>query len=69
MSRLKKDLPDKRIIFIANCGIKDEVVECMTNAAERLGAECVKLHDIDKMAGHPTALGMSQICQQVLSAL
>lgn len=69
MSRLKNDLPDKRIVFIANCGIKDEVVDCMKNAAARLGAECIELHDIDKMAGHPTVLGMEQICMQVIDAL
>ena len=69
MSRLKNDLPDKRIVFIANCGMKPEIIECMKNAAERLGAECVELHDIDKMAGHPTVLGMEQICNQILEGL
>ena len=69
MGRLKADHPDKRIVFIANCGIKDEVIDCMAKAADRLGAECIKLHDIDKMAGHPTVLGMEQICDQVIGKL
>lgn len=69
MSKLKEDHPEKRIVFIANCGIKDEIVNCMKNAATRLGAECIALHDIDKMAGHPTPLGMEQICEQVIKGL
>lgn len=69
MGKLRADHPDKRIIFIANCGIKDEIVNCMKNAASHLGAECIVLHDIDKMAGHPTSLGMEQICRQVLEKL
>ena len=69
MSKLKEDHPDKRIVFIANCGIKPEIVECMKNGAARLGAECVVLHDVDKMSGHPTSLGMEQICEQVIEQL
>ena len=69
MSKLREDHPDKRIVFIANCGIKDEIIACMKNGAERLGLDFVELHDIDKMAGHPTVLGMEQICAQVLEKL
>lgn len=66
MNRLKEDLPEKRIVFIANCDIKPEIVDCMTASAERIGVECVVLHDVDKMSGHPTVLGMSQICEQII---
>ena len=65
MSKLREGHPDKRIVFIANCGIKDEIISCMENGAARLGVDFVRLHDIDKMAGHPTVLGMEQICGQV----
>ena len=38
-------------------------------AAQKMNVEFVALHDIDKMAGHPTALGMTQICEQVIEKL
>ena len=69
MSKLREDHPDKRIVIIANCGIKPEIIECMRNGAERLGMDFVGLHDIDKMAGHPTSLGMEQICRQVIEVV
>lgn len=69
MSTLKENHPNVRLIFIANCDIKDEVVDCIKHASERLGVESVMLHDIDKLAGHPTVLGMEQICKQVMDAL
>lgn len=69
MDTLKKDHPNARLVFIANCDIKGEVVDCIKNAAARLGVETVVLHDIDKECGHPTPLGMEQICKQILEQL
>ena len=69
MDTLKKDHPDARLVFIANCDIKGEVVDCIKNAAARLGVETVVLHDVDKECGHPTPRGMEQICEQILEQL
>ena len=69
MSKMKEDLPDTRIVFIANCEIKAEIIECIKNAAERIGVECVELTGVDKNNGHPTILGMSQIYEQVVKKL
>lgn len=69
MSRLKQDLPHARIIFIGNCDIGDTIIDCMEHAAKRLGAEFVRLHDIDKQAGHPSVTGMGQISKQILEQL
>ena len=69
MSKMKEDLPDTRIVFIANCDIKSEIIECIKNAAERIGVECVELTGVDKNNGHPTILGMSQIYEQVVKKL
>ena len=69
MTVLKQDHPRARLVFVANCDIKREIVECMRNAAEKLNAEVVELHDIDKITGHPTVVGMTQICDQVLEQL
>ncbi|MBQ9163116.1 MAG: hypothetical protein IJX74_07590 [Clostridia bacterium] len=67
MSVLKADLPDTRIIFIANCDIDGCVVDCIKTAGAHFGVEVVELEHIDKQSGHPTSLGMEQICSQVLS--
>lgn len=69
MTTLKRDFPNVRLVFIGNCDIKCEILDCMRNAAQKMNVEFVALHDIDKMAGHPTALGMTQICEQVIEKL
>ena len=69
MAKLKQNHPKARIVFIANCDIKEEIVACIQNASQRLGVECVTLHDIDKFTGHPTILGMEQICRQIMEQL
>ena len=69
MITLKKDNPNARIIFIGNCGIKDEILDCMRSTAEKFGAEFIGLSDIDKLVEHPTTLGMTQICKQVVEKL
>ena len=69
MSALKKDLPSARIVFIANCDIKQEIIDCIKLAAKHFCVEVVELSDIDKQCGHPTPKGMEQICNQVLNYL
>ena len=69
MGELRRNHPTARVVFIANCDIKPEIVEGMRNAAARLGAECIVLHDINKESGHPTVRGMAQIYEQVSQGL
>lgn len=69
MTTLKKEQPNTRVVFIGNCDIKREIIVCMRNVCERLNVEFVELHDIDKLAGHPTVHGMTQICEQVIEKL
>lgn len=66
MKTLKEDLPTAKIVFIANCDIKCEIVEGIKTAGQYFGVETVALHDITKEHGHPNVQGMSEICQQVL---
>ncbi len=66
---LRENHPDVRLIVVGNCKIKGAVVECLKNAAARVGAEYVGLHDIDRIGGHPTVLGMEQIFQQMLEQI
>ena len=69
MNCLKSDFPDKQIVFIANYGIKPEIIECMRAAAAKLDVSFVRLSDIDKLSNHPTILGMQEIADQIIDQL
>ena len=66
---LRQDNPDVRIICIANSDIKSEIVECMRDVSARERIEFVELSDVDKLANHPTVLGMEQICNQIIAQI
>ena len=66
---LRDTLPDAHIVVIANCGIKDEIIECLRSSAERIGADFAELKDIEKKPDHPTVLGMEQIYRQVITKI
>jgi hypothetical protein len=66
---LRTDLPDARVVFIANCGIKEEIVSAIEKASELFCVETVVLHNVDKYDGHPTVKGMQQIAEQVIDKL
>ena len=66
---LTKNNPQAKIVAVVNTGLKPEIAAGMQEAAAHYGATLVALHDIDKQHGHPTALGMRQITEQVEAAL
>lgn len=69
MKTLKEELHETRIIFIANCDIKQEVVDGIKAAGEHFGVETVELKDVTKEHGHPNVRGMKDIAEQVLAHL
>lgn len=69
MKTIKEDLPEVRIVFIANCDIKEEIISCMKEAGARFGVEVIALNDVEKVSGHPNPNGMAQIAEQVYAAL
>ena len=69
MKTLKHEHPNARVVFIGNCNIKREIIDCMLHAAQQFSVDFVELHDIDKINGHPTVLGMTQICEQIIEKL
>lgn len=66
MGKIKGDMPNARILFVANSDIKEEIRSCIKNAGEHYGVDTILLHDVRKESGHPTPLGMTDICEQVL---
>lgn len=69
MKTLKEDLPETRIVFIANCDIKEEIVDGAKQAGEHYGVDVVALSGVTKEHGHPNVQGMKEIFEQVKAAL
>ena len=69
MSALKTELPDAEICFIINTELRAEIGDCIELAGKHFGVRTIRLHDIDKIEGHPTVKGMSEICDQVYDSL
>ncbi len=66
---LKTNNPESLVVAVINTGLKDEIRAGMLKACEHYGIPKVELHEIAKEAGHPNALGMTQIAQQVSAVL
>lgn len=61
--------PNSKIIAIVNTELHRDIHLGIMDAGIHYGVSIVVLKDIDKQNGHPTALGMRQIAQQVEVAL
>ena len=67
--RLSENLHDTKIVFIGNCDITGTITDTMKETCEHYGLDYVALSGIDKINGHPTELGMKQICEQIISGI
>ena len=67
--RLKEEFPDTKIVVIGNCDIKKDITDAMKTVCELHSLTYVGLSVVDKVNGHPTELGMEQICNQVLDSI
>lgn len=56
---------DSQIVFLINSELKKEVTEGITAACKHYGVQCLLLKDIDKIWGHPSIKGMTQISDQL----
>ncbi len=65
LDHLKKENPDSCLVCVINTQLKPEIAEGLAQAATHYGAVAVWLQDIDKSNGHPSKLGMKQICEQI----
>lgn len=66
--RLKEELPDGNVVYIINTGLQENIANAIKEASEKFGTSYIELCDIDKTSGHPTPVGMAQICEQVKAA-
>ena len=69
IKRIQEEIPNVRVVTVINTDLKPAIIEGMKAAAEHYGADYVELHDIEKIAGHPTVKGMVQIKDQILEKL
>ncbi|MBE6983155.1 MAG: hypothetical protein E7435_02575 [Ruminococcaceae bacterium] len=67
--QLKTHNPEATVVAIINTDLKEKIREGMIQAGEHYGIHNVILSDISKQNGHPDALGMTQIAEQVDAAL
>ena len=57
------------IYFLLNDGLKPEINESVKTICQHYGVKCIELNGIDKLSGHPSVKGMSQIADQIVEAL
>ena len=57
--------PNVEIYFLLNDGLQEEINESVKTVCEYYQVPCIELKGIDKINGHPSILGMKQICEQV----
>lgn len=65
IDRLKKNSGGARIVFIVNTELREKVASGIKAILKKHGIEYIELCGIDKVDGHPTALGMKQIAEQI----
>ena len=61
--------PEAKPVAIINTELDPRISQGMLEAAAHYGAAAAALENIDKVNGHPTALGMTQIARQVEAVL
>lgn len=66
---MTKRYVNTEIYFILNSELREDITESSILLCERYGVPVIKLHDIDKQAGHPSIVGMKAIAAQVAKEL
>ena len=65
--RVAEILPDVNVYAIINTELKPCINDALIEAATRNGVKVIRLSNIDKIWGHPSDIGMTQIKDQLLS--
>ena len=66
-TRIQELLPDTKVYALLNTGLKPEIHEGIIEAALRCGATPIVLTEVDKVDGHPSEKGMTEIKDQILA--
>lgn len=67
--RLQQVQPQARIVVIVNTELKPAIADGLVAASAHYGVECVVMRELDKLNGHPSITGMTQIKDQLVEIL
>lgn len=66
---LTKQYPNAKIVNVINSDLKAEVTNTQTTLCSHYKVTCVQLKNIDKISGHPSIKGMTEIKKQLSSVI
>lgn len=69
MKRLKEVVPNGKIVWIINYGLKSEIAQGMVTAAKKYKITYLQLPDYDRIDAHPSVKGMKQIKDLLVAEL
>ena len=69
LEKVADHYPNVDIYFLLNDGLRPEINESVKTVCKHYAVPCIELQNIDKKSGHPSVLGMEQICNQIKAFL
>lgn len=69
LQKTRERYPTAELYFIGNSDLRDDTTESIRTICDHYGVPLIQLNGIDKLTGHPSARGMSQIADQVAAAI
>lgn len=69
LDHITRHNPNSVVVSVVNTQLQPEIHNGIVAAAEHYGVRLVVLENIEKQNGHPSALGMRQIADQIEAAL
>lgn len=69
LDSILKHYPQAKVYNITNTGLSENIMNAVEEVCRHYGVTNIRLRDIDKQAGHPSAEGMKSISQQVWEAM
>ena len=69
LARIVEVTPSSRVIYIVNTGLKPKITAAIVDACRHYGCESLLLPEVDKKDGHPTAQGMTEIADALVTYL
>ena len=67
LHRLREVQPPARIITVVNTELKPAITDGLIAACDHYGVQAVVMTELDKLNGHPSIVGMTQIKDQIIN--
>ena len=69
IKRSKEALPDAKIYWLINTELGEAIPQGIREACRHYGIEYIDFEHIEKIEGHPTPVGMTEIKNTIMSYL